>query len=201
MNKLISRNPIQRFKQGRKIVKAQSGLDNTFKLLSDTAERTAEREKYWADEEARKARAAYDRQMKSSKKSKTNVNKDIQQTIPFESTQQVTSFEIPQISEVSGIESSLNPPQTSGVPVIDINKVSSTKKFYNKADVRNYMRRYGFNPYSYTADYRIALRKVLNGQGSQDDYNMVRAMGIKFKKGGLLPSRNSIQRFKNRKFN
>jgi hypothetical protein len=63
------------------------------------------------------------------------------------------------------------------------------------------MRRNGFNPYSYTADYRIALRKVLNGQGSQDDYNMVRAMGIKFKKGGLLPSRNSIQRFKNRKFN
>lgn len=201
MNKLISRNPIQRFKQGKKLIKAQGGLDNTFKLLSDTAERTAEREQYWSDEEARKARAAYDRQMKSSKKSKTNVNKDIQQTIPFESTQQVTSLEIPQIPEVSRIESSLNPPQTSGVPVIDINKVSSTKKFYNKADVRNYMRRYGFNPYSYTADYRIALRKVLNGQGSQDDYNMVRAMGIKFKKGGLLPSRNSIQRFKNRNFN
>lgn len=66
MNKLISRNPIQRFKQGRKIVKASGGLEDTFKLLSDTAERTAEREQYWADEEARKARAAYDRQMKSS---------------------------------------------------------------------------------------------------------------------------------------
>lgn len=201
MNKLISRNPIQRFKQGKKLIKAQNGLNNTFKLLSDTAEKTAEREQYWADEEARKARAAYDRQMKSSKKPKTNVNKTIQQTIPFESTQKFIPLEIAQVPEVSGIYSSLNPAQTSEVPIIDINKVPSTGKFYNKADVRNYIRRYGFNPYSYTADYRIALRKVLNGQGSQDDYNMVRAMGIKFKKGGLLPSRNSIQRFKNRKFN
>ena len=201
MNKLISRNPIQRFKQGRKIVKAQFGLDNTFKLLSDTAEKTAEREKYWADEEARKARAAYDRQMKSSKKPKTNVNKTIQQTIPFESTQKFIPLEIAQVPEVSGIDSSLNPPQTSGVPVIDINKVPSTGKFYNRADVRDYMRRHGIKAYSYTSDYRKALRKVLNGQGTENDYNMVRAMGLKFKKGGLLPSRNSIQRFKNRKFN
>ena len=87
------------------------------------------------------------------------------------------------------------------MPVKQTKNSPSSRKFYNKADVRNYLRKNGFNPYSYTADYRIALRKVLNGQGSQDDYNMVRAMGIKFKKGGLLPSRNSIQRFKNRKFN
>ena len=66
-----------RLKQGKKLIKAQNGLNNTFKLLSDTAEKTAEREQYWADEEARKARAAYDRQMKSSKKPKTNVNKTI----------------------------------------------------------------------------------------------------------------------------
>jgi hypothetical protein len=63
------------------------------------------------------------------------------------------------------------------------------------------MRRHGIKAYSYTSDYRKALRKVLNGQGTENDYNMVRAMGLKFKKGGLLPSRNSIQRFKNRKFN
>ena len=238
MNKLISRNPVQRFKQGRKIVKAQGGLDNTFKLLSDTAERTAEREQYWSDEEARKARAAYDRQMKSSKKSKRKAGRlqtykgqpiveidgfkgaienadgsytwvdvkdfdgqDIQDTMPFESTVKNYPIDLAQIPEVSRIYSPPNPVQTSEVPVIDISKVPSTGKLYNKADVRNYMKRQGVNPYSYTADYRIALRKVLNGQGTESDYNMVRAMGLKLKKGGLLPSRNSIQRFKNRKFN
>jgi hypothetical protein len=41
--------------------------------------------------------------------------------------------------------------------------MSYSGKFYNKSDVRDYMRRIGINPYSYTADYRIALRKVLNG--------------------------------------
>lgn len=192
---LPSRNIIERFKQGKKLIKAKGGLDNTFKLLSDTAERTAEREKYWAEEEAKKARIAYDRQMKSSKKSKTNVNKDIQQTIPFESTQKFIPLEIAQVPEVSGIYSSLSPTQTSKVPVIDISKVPSTGKFYNRADVRDYMRRHGVNAYSYTSDYRKALRKVLNGQGSQDDYNMIRAMGLKLKKGGLLPSCNPIQRF------
>ena len=239
MNKLVSRNPVQRFKQGRKIIKAQGGLDNTFKLLSDTAKRTAEREQYWANEEARKARAAYDRQMKSSKKSKKKAGRlqtykgqpiveidglgrgaienadgsytwvdvkdfdgqNIQDTMPFESTVKNYPIDLTQIPEVSGITFASQPKVQQTTPVIDVNKIPYSGKAYSKSDVRDYMRRHGVNAYSYTADYRKALRKVLNGQGSQDDYNMVRAMGLKLKKGGLLPSRNSIQRFKNRKFN
>jgi hypothetical protein len=41
---------------------------------------------------------------------------------------------------------------------------------------------------------------VMNGQGTDEDKAIVKAMGI-FKQGGFLPSRNIVKRFKNRKFN
>lgn len=56
------------------------------------------------------------------------------------------------------------------------------------------------NPYSFSGDQRKALRMVLNGQGTDEDRALVQSMGI-FKKGGQLPSRNIVKRFKNRKSN
>lgn len=76
----------------------------------------------------------------------------------------------------------------------------STTKTYNRADVRDYIRSKGFRAYDFTGDQRKALRMVLNGQGTDADKALVQSMGI-FKKGGQLPSRNPITRFKNRNFN
>lgn len=41
---------------------------------------------------------------------------------------------------------------------------------------------------------------ILNGQGTDEDKALVQSMGI-FKKGGQLPSRNIVKRFRNRKSN
>ena len=79
-------------------------------------------------------------------------------------------------------------------------KPLSTAKTYNRAGIRDYIRSKGFNPYDYAGYQRKALRMVMNGQGTDEDRAIVKAMGI-FKQGGLLPSRNIIKRFKNRKFN
>jgi hypothetical protein len=40
---------------------------------------------------------------------------------------------------------------------------------------------------------------VLNGQGTDEDKSLIQSMGI-FKKGGTLPSRNIVERFKQRNF-
>lgn len=71
---------------------------------------------------------------------------------------------------------------------------------YNRAQVREFLRNKGVNPYSFSGDQRRALRMVLNGQGTDEDKALIQSMGI-FKKGGQLPSRNPITRFKNRKSN
>ena len=39
---------------------------------------------------------------------------------------------------------------------------------------------------------------IMNGQGTDEDKAIVQGMGL-FKKGGQLPSRNTVERFKNRK--
>ena len=79
-------------------------------------------------------------------------------------------------------------------------KPLSTAKTYNRAGIRDYIRSKGFNPYDYAGYQRKALRMVMNGQGTDEDKAIVKAMGI-FKQGGILPSRNIVKRFKNRKFN
>lgn len=76
----------------------------------------------------------------------------------------------------------------------------STAKTYNKSDIRDYIRSKGFGAYDFTGSQRKALRMVMNGQGTDEDKAIVKAMGL-FKQGGILPSRNIVKRFKNRKFN
>lgn len=71
---------------------------------------------------------------------------------------------------------------------------------YNRTQIREFLRNKGVNPYSFSGDQRRAVRMVLNGQGTDEDKALVQSMGI-FKKGGQLPSRNPITRFKNRKSN
>lgn len=71
---------------------------------------------------------------------------------------------------------------------------------YNRTQVREFLRNKGVNPYSFSGDQRRAIRMILNGQGTDQDKALVQSMGI-FKKGGQLPSRNPITRFRNRKSN
>ena len=71
---------------------------------------------------------------------------------------------------------------------------------YNRTQVREFLRNKGVNPYDFSGDQRRAIRMILNGQGTDQDKALVQSMGI-FKKGGQLPSRNPITRFRNRKSN
>jgi hypothetical protein len=83
---------------------------------------------------------------------------------------------------------------------LNINSIPTTPQTYNRTQVREFLRNKGVNPYSFTGDQRKAIRMILNGQGTDEDKALVQGMGI-FKKGGQLPSRNPIIRFRNRKFN
>ena len=291
MNKLVSRNPIQRFKQGRKIVKAQWGLrtrddgvivnsagipvgkfikgnsydyekdypedklilpglyqDNyngniyspdingngdyvkvlngpspiqngTYYETKDSSGKVIEKGRYFGGKKhplplgndsnvktINNPQDLYQEKLnqgiqifgkkKNNKTKKTNII-DI---MPFEAPLvEKSTINVSQPIETSSLETNIHP--EGEMPVKQTENSPSSRKFYNKAEVRDYIRRHGNGKgaYSFTADYRKALRKVLNGQGSQDDYNMVKAMGLDtFKVGGILPSRNIVERFKNR---
>lgn len=87
----------------------------------------------------------------------------------------------------------INPVNLNSTPI----QVPQT---YNRTQVREFLRNKGVNPYSFSGDQRRAIRMILNGQGTDEDKALVQSMGI-FKKGGQLPSRNPITRFRNRKSN
>ena len=94
----------------------------------------------------------------------------------------------------SSIYSLMNPVEK------DLKAPLSIPQTYNRTQVREFLRNKGVNPYSFSGDQRKAIRMVLNGQGTDEDKALVQSMGI-FKKGGQLPSKNPITRFRNRKFN
>lgn len=180
--------------QNKKYVVSQPATQNTQSSKEESKKVMEEQPK----QQNTKKGSSKKKQVKSKKLKKAT---QIQEEMPFESTTKSYTIDLSQIPETGGITISNQPKEPAQLPIIDTSKMSYSRKFYNKSDVRDYMRRIGINPYSYTADYRIALRNVLNGQGTEHDYNMVKAMGIKqFKQGGLLPSRNIIERFKNRNF-
>lgn len=259
MNKLVSRNPIQRFKQGRKIVKAQFGTtvrqdgvivnrigvpighisslsynrlrslepnsiaNGTYYETKDSSRKVIEKGRYFGGKKhslplgdssnvktINNPQDLYQKKLnqgvqifgKKKNNKVVNNNKNIKNIENFEIPPVDTSevINIPQIQEVSGLYSNIHP-KDEVFNVKQIENLPSSRKFYNKAEVRDYIRRHGNGKgaYSFTADYRKALRKVLNGQGTEQDLNMVKAMGLdSFKVGGILPSKNIIERFKNR---
>lgn len=73
----------------------------------------------------------------------------------------------------------------------------SVPQTYNRTQVREFLKNKGVNPYNFSGNQRKALRMVLNGQGTDEDKALIQSMGI-FKKGGQLPSRNIVERFKNK---
>ena len=99
--------------------------------------------------------------------------------------------------------SSITPLTNLSNPIIEnpsnIN-IQVPKQTYNRTQIREFLRNKGVNPYQFTGAQRKALRMILNGQGTDEDIALVQGMGI-FKQGGnLLPSRNIVKRFKQRKF-
>ena len=82
---------------------------------------------------------------------------------------------------------------------------------FDRTQTRQWLRDNGFNPYSLTGAQRKALRMILNGQGTDEDKNLIGLTnGLSeiltnykyLKQGGtmnILPSRNIVERFKNGK--
>lgn len=73
--------------------------------------------------------------------------------------------------------------------------VNVPQQTYDRTGVREFIRNKGINPYSFSGAQRKALRMIMNGQGTDNDKLLVKGMGL-FKQGGQLPSRNIIERFK-----
>ena len=75
---------------------------------------------------------------------------------------------------------------------------------YNRSQIRDLIRKGGFNPYTYTGDQRKALRLYLNGLSDDtsllDGTDLARFILPFRKKGGQLISRNPVKRFKQRNF-
>ena len=82
---------------------------------------------------------------------------------------------------------------------------------FDRTQTRQWLRDNGFNPYSLTGAQRKALRMILNGQGTEQDKNLIGLTGglseiltnYKYlKQGGninKLPSRNIVERFKSQR--
>lgn len=85
--------------------------------------------------------------------------------------------------------------------------VTSTPIIYNRSMTRDWLRNNIGTAYGVSAAIRAAARRKLNGQATNDDimliksnqklYDALKNAGL-FKKGGQLPSRNIIERFKNK---
>ena len=83
---------------------------------------------------------------------------------------------------------------------------------FDRTQTRQWLRDNGFNPYSLTGAQRKALRMILNGQGTDEDKNLIGLTnGLSevltnykyLKQGGtmnILPSRNIVERFKQKNF-
>ena len=83
---------------------------------------------------------------------------------------------------------------------------------FDRSATRQWLRDNGFNPYSLTGAQRKSLRMILNGQGTDEDKNLIGLTnGLSeiltnykyLKQGGtmnILPSRNIVKRFKQRNF-
>lgn len=77
----------------------------------------------------------------------------------------------------------------------------------DRSQTRDWMRSNGINPYSVTGAMRAAARKIRAGQANDNDkllvkgneqlYNLLKDY---YKQGGQLPSRNIVERFKQRNF-
>lgn len=117
-------------------------------------------------------------------------------TIPSLSEQEANEIKAPKMPMTPSIYNLMNPVEKDLKAPLSAPVVPQT---YNRAQVRDFIRNKGINPYNFTGDQRRALRMVLNGQGTDEDKALIQSMGI-FKKGGTLPSRNIVERFKSRNF-
>ena len=107
---------------------------------------------------------------------------------------------VPEMSQEEA-KAAITPRQVQFANPVNLNLTPiQVPQTYNRTQVREFLRNKGVNPYSFSGDQRRAIRMILNGQGTDQDKALVQSMGI-FKKGGQLPSRNPITRFRNRKSN
>lgn len=234
MNKLISRNPVQRFKQGRKIVfKAQLGgymfgkmggwnrsMGNT---ISDQESLNYLKEMGLEGQNALQIQQYINQQLGNNSVKEDNKwgmqsraglkalyeNWKLQQKPQTQSSPignsvieaQRALAENPQLAQDQLMFNNINsktfnaplPPRT--IP-------------YDRSMTRDIIKDItGNSAYNFTGDQRKALRQYLNGE--QYDQEAIKAFGDlnqynkymkwRLQKGGILPSRNIVERFKNGK--
>lgn len=232
MNKLISRNPVQRFKQGRKIVlKAQLGgymfgkmggwnrsMGNTITdqeslnylkemgldgqnalqiqqyINQQFGKNSVKEDNKWGIQSRAGLKALYDN-WKMQQKPQTPASPIGNSVIESQRALE----EIPQLSQDQLMFNNINsktfnaplPPRT--IP-------------YDRSMTRDIIKDItGNSAYNFTGDQRKALRQYLNGE--QYDQEAIKAFGDlkqydkymkwRLQKGGILPSRNIVERFKN----
>ena len=258
MNKLISRNPVQRFKQGRKIIKASKGWNGTFAgvlpsgkvKLRDVPGITEEYGTQWEnvmtqDQINQLLNTGYfDRDQ--SFFSVTAFQNALKNFLANEGWEKGQGLKIDgmwgdqtqKAFELALSKAGYDPSNKTGLTPTTLSNIYNQNKLeglyaagllkkpesltvpenklptintkirggnFNKSQIRDLIRKGGFNPYAYTGAQRKALRLYLNGLSNDtsllDGTDLARFTLPFRKKGGILPSRNIIKRFKNRKFN
>ena len=232
MDKLISRNPVQRFKQGRKIVfKAQLGgymfgkmggwnrsMGNTISdqeslnylkemgldgqnalqiqqyINQQFGKNSVKEDNRWGNQSKAGLKALYENwklQQKPQTQSSPIGNSVIEAQRALE--------EIPQLSQDQLMFNNINS-KTFNAPV------PPRTIPYDRSMTRDIIKDItGNSAYNFTGDQRKALRQYLNGE--QYDQEAIKAFGDlnqynkymkwRLQKGGILPSINIVERFKN----
>lgn len=115
------------------------------------------------------------------------------------------------LSKAAGLQSLKSPEiiKEPELPTISENKLPTINSKirsgnFNRSQIRDLIRKVGFNPYAYTGDQRKALRLYLNGLSNDtsllDGTDLARFTLPFRKEGGQLISRNPVKKFKQRNF-
>ena len=223
MNKLVSKNSVQRFKQGKKINFLQKGsiflgqgiqkdwretkgqIDddswNSLIELGYNGERNALSAQKYLNSlglgQQFGQRISEDNAWGNQSRYALNHFLQLKRTQTPQQIISINDYYKP-LSEgsVKAVESTL--PQTINIQPT-VSQPTIAQPTYNRKQVRERIRSLGFNPYSdFSSDDRKTLRKYWNGEISELPDNL-HWVNFFLKQGGQLVSKNPVQRFKIRK--
>lgn len=198
----------------------QKGSNNSFKQAFDTARNSGEQEFTWNGKKYNTMKKGETKEqwlsnLRPSSSLELPTSEQLIQQVPqnvpvVESTPQslITEF-IPQTG-TNTIQNQLSLMQQT-LPATGTYVQTPTTYNFDRTQTRQWLRDNGFNPYSLTGAQRKALRMILNGQGTDEDKNLIGLTNelseiltnYKYlKQGGtmnILPSRDIVKRFKSQR--
>ena len=214
MKELVSKNPIQRFKQG-KVIKAQSGAPvykNAYYEVRDSQGNIIERGRRTTGRPNQVYKEVINNNLPNINIVKTRSKNSTQQT-PYPNgyyTNKKSTTVAVKKPKIKGIRKKTTPVVEPAKPIVPVETtipqeqrvasvvpnipapptqitVERTPVTYDRAQTRDIMRMMGYNPYSFTGAQRKQLRQYLNGES--DDTSLLSNIDLsKFRNDNIQPS-------------